>query len=236
MRFVDEWFSILLPQLQPLLYINGGNIVMVQSENEYGSYALQTHHTDTDYLLQMRDLLRKYLGWKILIYATDGCSSQDVLNSKTSGVYSTVDFGSKSDPAVCFAIQELFEPHGPKVNSEYYPGWLDHWGQPHNTVSALKVSRKLDKMLSLGANVNIYLMHGGTSFGFGAGANFPPFQPNPTSYDYDAPISEAGDLTEKYFAIQNVVKQYLPLPDLNVTAFSIKGKINYLWYLEANHS
>ena len=80
-------------------------------------------------------------------------------------------------------------------------------------------------MLSLGANVNIYLMHGGTSFGFSAGSNFPPFQPNPTSYDYDAPISEAGDLTEKYFAIKNVVKNYLPIPDLNVTASSIKGNM-----------
>ena len=78
-------------------------------------------------------------------------------------------------------------------------------------------------MLSLGANVNIYLMHGGTSFGFKAGSNFPPFQPNPTSYDYDAPISEAGDLTEKYYAIKNVVKNYLPIPDLNVTASSDKG-------------
>ena len=64
--------------------------------------------------------------------------------------YSTVDFGSESNPEECFEVQELFEPHGPKVNSEYYPGWLDHWGQPHNTVSTSKVAKILDKMLSLG--------------------------------------------------------------------------------------
>ena len=87
MKFVDEWFSILLPQLQPLLYSNGGNIIMVQLENEYGSYAKQTHHSDTEYLLQLQGLIHKYLGSEVLIYSTDGCSSQDVLNSKTPGVF-----------------------------------------------------------------------------------------------------------------------------------------------------
>ena len=73
-------------------------------------------------------------------------------------------------------------------------------------------------MLELGANVNIYLMHGGTSFGFKNGANFPPFQVCPTSYDYDAPISEAGDLTEKYYAIKKVVEKYTN--EKNLKSFS----------------
>ena len=92
MKYVDEWFSILLPQFQQLLYANGGNIIMVQLENEYGSYAKQKRHTDTEYLAQMRDLLQKYLGTEILVYATDGCSSQDVLNSNTPGVFRLLEF------------------------------------------------------------------------------------------------------------------------------------------------
>ena len=92
MKFVEEWFSILLPQFEPLLYCNGGNIIMVQLENEYGSYAKQIRHTDTEYLIQMRNLLQKYLGTEILVYATDGCSSQDVLNSNTPGVFRLLEF------------------------------------------------------------------------------------------------------------------------------------------------
>ena len=220
LHYVDEWFSVLLPRLRPLLYRNGGPIIMVQSENEYGSY---TSKPDTDYLIHMRDLLQKYLVDDVIIYSTDGCSIEDVRNGRTPMVYSSVDFGPNSDPDVCFHYQDLFEPSGPKINSEYYPGWLDHWGQPHNTHDSASVASTLDEMLFKGANVNIYMMHGGTSFGFSAGANSPPFMPNPTSYDYDAPISEGGDLTEKYFAIKNVIKKYLDIPDISVNATDEKG-------------
>ena len=220
LRYVDEWFSVLLPRLRPLLYVNGGPIVMVQSENEYGSYINQP---DTDYLIHMRDLISKYLVDDVVMYSTDGCSIEDVRNAHTPMVYSSVDFGPNSDPKTCFHYQNLFEPDGPKINSEYYPGWLDHWGSPHNTHDSASVAHTLDKMLSMGANVNIYMMHGGTSFGFSSGANSPPYMPNPTSYDYDAPISEAGDLTEKYFAIKNVVKKYLKVPDIPINATADKG-------------
>ena len=103
---------------------------------------------------------------------------------------------------------------GPLVNSEYYPGWLDHWEHPHSKVGSDCVVSTLgnfkmlitsfkfsapDKMLGQGGNVNIYVFHGGTSFGFSAGSNSGPFLATPTSYDYDAPITEAGDLTDKYW-------------------------------------
>lgn len=225
LRYVDEWFAILLPQLRPLLYINGGNIIMVQLENEYGSYALQTKHTDIQYLISLKDTLKKHLGPDVFIYTTDGCSTNDVLNGRVAETFSTVDFGSKINSSQCFEIQSYFEPDGPKVNSEFYPGWLDHWGEPHASVDASVVQASLDTMLKSGANVNIYMVHGGTSFGFEAGANDPPFQPNPTSYDYDAPISEAGDLTPKFFALKSVIDKHfnqVPHP-LNVTISSPKG-------------
>ena len=223
LKHVKEWFTVLLRKMKPLLYSNGGPIIMVQSENEYGSYAQQTKGTDTKYLIFMRNLLKSLLGSKVLLYSTDGCSDKDIRRSRTPGVFSTVDFGPNVDPKRCFGFQQHFEPKGPLVNSEYYPGWLDHWGKPHSKTPTEKVTKVLDKMLSLGASVNIYMMHGGTSFGFKAGANDAPFEPNPTSYDYDAPISEAGDLTDKYFAIKNVVKKYLPIPNLKVNASEAKG-------------
>jgi beta-galactosidase len=117
---------------------------MVQSENEYGSYAKQTHQVDTKYLIHMRDLIRKHLGPDVLLYSTDGCSTEDVSNSKTNGVYSTVDFGSNENVTQCFQIQSACEPGGPLVNSEYYPGWLDNWGLPHNIRST-----KVFKLLTL---------------------------------------------------------------------------------------
>ena len=171
LKHVDEWFAILFQRIKPQLYINGGPILMVQSENEYGSYAKQTKNSDTIYLNHLQKTLRKYLGPEVFLYSTDGCSYQDVRGSKYPSVYSTVDFGPESDPEKCFAIQQLFEPGGPLVNSEYYPGWLDHWGEPHSKKSKEIVSKTLDKMLSMGANVNIYMMHGGTSFGFKVSSN-----------------------------------------------------------------
>ena len=127
-----------------------------------------------------------------------------------------MDFGTTSDPFASFAQQRLLAPRGPLVNSEWYPGWLDRWGCKHAQVGIDAVTNSLVQMLDIGANVNIFMVHGGTSFGFNAGANSPPFRPQPTSYDYDAPISEAGDLTDKYFAIKNVLKNYTDIPTITV--------------------
>ncbi len=206
LKYVDKWYTELFTRLKKHLYANGGPIVMVQSENEYGSYALQTQRVDTEYLVHMRDLVRGLVGPDTLIYSTDGSATEDVRGSYTPGVFSTVDFGATQEVEECFRVQRLFEPNGPLVNSEFYPGWLDHWGRPHEKRPTNQIVNTFDKMLSMGANVNVYLIHGGTSFGFGAGANSPPYEPCPTSYDYDAPISEAGDLTPKYFAMKETIR------------------------------
>ena len=131
-------------------------------------------------------------------------------------VYPTVDFGAGSNPSAAFAVQRHFTSKGPLVNSEFYPGWLDHWGGKHAKVGTEAIIKSLSHMLDLGANVNLYMVHGGTSFGFNAGANSAPFAPQPTSYDYDAPISEAGDLTDKYVAIRDVLKNYTSIPAMSV--------------------
>nr|XP_035938901.1 beta-galactosidase-1-like protein isoform X2 [Halichoerus grypus] len=122
-----------------------------------------------------------------------------------------------SDPAdnmtKIFALLRKYEPRGPLVNSEYYTGWLDYWGQNHSTRSVLAVTTGLENMLKLGASVNMYMFHGGTNFGFWNGADEKGrFLPITTSYDYDAPISEAGDPTPKLFALRNVISEFQEIP------------------------
>lgn len=112
-----------------------------------------------------------------------------------------------------FALQRKYEPHGPLVNSEYYTGWLDYWGHNHSTRSIPAVTKGLKNMLELGASVNMYMFHGGTNFGYWNGADEKGhFLPITTSYDYDAPISEAGDPTPKLFALRNVISQFQEIP------------------------
>ena len=113
-------------------------------------------------------------------------------------------------------MQRHFASKGPLVNSEFYPGWLDHWGGKHSQLGSEIITKSLRNILDLGANINLYMVHGGTSFGFNAGANSAPFAPQPTSYDYDAPISEAGDLTDKYVMIRDVLKNYTNIPTMSV--------------------
>lgn len=126
-------------------------------------------------------------------------------------MYPTVDFGPESVQEInsSFAIQRTFAPRGPLINSEFYPGWIDHWQKPHSKRTTDSVTAALDAQLALGANVNIYIYHGGTSFGYGSGANIDGgmYDPNPTSYDFDAPLNEAGDPTDKYFGIKATIQK-----------------------------
>nr|KAF6353283.1 galactosidase beta 1 like [Pipistrellus kuhlii] len=204
---VDSWFKVLLPKIHPWLYHNGGNIISIQVENEYGSYQA----CDFDYMKHLAGLFRALLGEEILLFTTDG--PQGLKCGSLKGLYATVDFGPADNMTKIFALQRKYEPHGPLVNSEYYTGWLDYWGQNHSTRSIKDVTRGLEKMLDMGASVNMYMFHGGTNFGYWNGADEKGhFLPITTSYDYDAPISEAGDVTFKLFALRDVISQFQEIP------------------------
>jgi len=165
---------------------NGGPILMAQIENEYGNFGCDHH-----YLKVLRDEARLHLGDDTVLYATDNANKAALECSKIPGVFATVDFGPSTDPNAAFALQRTFEPEGPLVNSELYPAWLDVWGRPHNKMDSAAFAAFLDRILATGANVNVYMAHGGTSFGFEAGAGrWNQFEADVTSYDYDAPISE----------------------------------------------
>ncbi|XP_045153612.1 beta-galactosidase [Echinops telfairi] len=205
---VDKWLGVLLPKMKPLLYQNGGPIIAVQVENEYGSYFA----CDYDYLRFLQKLFRHHLGDDVVLFTTDGWSEAFLKCGALQGLYATVDFGPGVNITAAFLNQRSVEPRGPLVNSEFYTGWLDHWGQPHSTVSTQAVASSLYNILALGANVNLYMFIGGTNFAYWNGANT-PYAAQPTSYDYDAPLSEAGDLTEKYFAVRNVIRKFEQVPE-----------------------
>ncbi|XP_036714573.1 beta-galactosidase-1-like protein isoform X4 [Balaenoptera musculus] len=204
---VDSWFKVLLPKIHPWLYHNGGNIISIQVENEYGSYRA----CDMSYMRHLAGLFRALLGDKILLFTTDG--PEGLKCGSLQGLYTTIDFGPADNMTKIFALLRKYEPRGPLVNSEYYTGWLDYWGQNHSTRSVPAVTKGLENMLKLGASVNMYMFHGGTNFGYWNGADEKGrFLPITTSYDYDAPISEAGDPTPKLFAIRNVISKFQEVP------------------------
>ncbi|XP_031696203.1 beta-galactosidase-like [Anarrhichthys ocellatus] len=206
-KAVDKWMGKLLPMMKPFLYQNGGPIITVQVENEYGSYFA----CDYNYMRHLTQLFRSHLGEEVVLFTTDGAGLSYLKCGSIQGLYATVDFGPGENVNAAFAAQRHAEPHGPLVNSELYTGWLDHWGSRHSVVSSAIVAKSLNEILALGANVNMYMFIGGTTFGYWNGAN-DPYASQPTSYDYDSPLTEAGDLTEKYFAIREVIKMYRKIP------------------------
>lgn len=223
MYWVNKWMTRMLTMLRPLLYSNGGPIILLQIENEYGSYP----DHDPLYMKQLKHIFDRTLGADSpLFFTTDGNWDAYVEKGQVAGAVTTVDFGSSDDPVSevqrSFDVQRRHDSAAPYVNSEYYTGWLDHWAEPHSTQESPRVANTLNAILSVNANVNLYMFHGGTSFGFSNGANYAgnepnvTYQPDPTSYDYDAPCNEAGDLTGKYFSLKNVILSYLPNPNITI--------------------
>ncbi|CAF2568611.1 unnamed protein product [Rotaria sp. Silwood2] len=214
---VTRWMSVLLPKMRPLLYSNGGPVISVQVENEYGSYPACDH----DYMGYLRDIFRQYLGDNLVLFTVDGNGLGYLKCGTVKGAYTTIDFGPGYNVNESFSYQRQYAPYGPLINTEFYPGWLDLWGHQHSTVSTDSIVTTLDQMLSIGVNVNFYMFYGGTNFGFTSGAD-PDYNPQPTSYDYDAPISEPGDITLKYMAIRTIIGNYLPLPSTPVPGNNTK--------------
>jgi len=209
-RHVTDWFKQLLPRMRPLLYVNGGPIISVQIENEYGSFSA-CDHKYTSYLL---NLTKSLLVDDVVYFTTDGDGTGYLKCGAINNTLTTVDFGAGSAKRGYHVLNVWNSSfYGPYVNSEYYIGWLDIWGQKHAHVSTSASANTLDETLKMKGNVNMYMFFGGTNFGFTSGApGDNPFKPVPTSYDYDAAISEAGDLTYKYYMLRNVIGKYKKLP------------------------
>lgn len=205
---VDRWFDALIPQLTPLQASHGGPIVACQIENEYGSYG-----NDAGYLQHLADGLQRR-GMDCLLFTSDGPTEPMLQGGTLPGVLATVNFGSRADEA--FDLLAAIRPGQPLLCMEFWHGWFDHWGEDHHTRPPADAAGELETMLARGGSVNLYVGHGGTSFGWWAGANHTgtDYQPSVTSYDYDAPIDEGGRVTEKFHRFREVIARHLPVPDV----------------------
>lgn len=191
-------------QLAPLQVNHGGNILMVQVENEYGSYG-----NDKEYLAINEAMFRE-AGFDGLLYTCDPPPALD--GGHLNGLLPAVN-GIDNPAQVRTLINKYHDGKGPYFIAEWYPAWFDWWGTQHHTVPAERYEAPLDTVLAAGISINMYMFHGGTTRGFMNGANYndrDPYEPQISSYDYDAPVNEQGNATEKYMRFREVIQKHLP--------------------------
>lgn len=198
---IERYYDKLVPVFKPYLKSNGGNIIALQIENEYGSYG-----NDSNYLEYLKNTLVER-GVNEVLFTSDGPSHYMLNGGTLPDVWKTINFGSKAKES--FEILKKHQPCKPKMVMEFWIGWFDHWEYQHITRKAKDIEQDLIYMLENDISINFYMFHGGTNFGFMNGANYQDGQRcTVTSYDYDAILTESGDLTEKYYLIKNTLKKY----------------------------
>ena len=191
----------LAEQIGDLTIDKGGPIIMVQVENEYGSYG-----EDKPYISAIRDILRASGFDKVTLFQCDW-SSNFTKNGLDDLVW-TMNFGTGANIENEFRLLGELRPDAPQMCSEFWSGWFDKWGGRHETRGSKAMVEGLKEMLDKGISFSLYMTHGGTSWGHWAGANSPGFSPDVTSYDYDAPINEAGQVTDKYIELREMLAKY----------------------------
>ena len=204
---IRKYFDQIMPLIKPLQYDEGGPIIAMQIENEYGSYG-----HDNDYIGALRDMTLD-AGITVPLFTADGAGLAYLQNGMLPGTAAMLTGGSR--PLNGFELLQTLRPDDPPFYMEFWLGWYDHWkNNPRKSRDADDVAREFDDIIRAGANVNMYMFHGGTNFGFTAGANKTrkniDYTCDTTSYDYDAPITEWGDVTPKYWKLQETVKKYFP--------------------------
>ncbi|MBQ9356523.1 MAG: beta-galactosidase [Prevotella sp.] len=215
----------LAEQLRPYAIYNGGPIIMVQVENEYGSYG-----EDKAYMSAMRDIIRGAWGEQMTLFQCDW--SSNFWKNGLDDLTWTMNFGTGANIDQQFRRLSEMRPDAPLMCSEFWSGWFDKWGARHETRPADAMVAGLEEMLSKGISFSLYMTHGGTSFGHWAGANSPGFAPDVTSYDYDAPINEYGQATPKYHQLREMLARYnggqrlpsiprAPMPVITVPRFEL---------------
>lgn len=209
-------------QLSSLTIQNGGPIIMVQVENEYGSYG-----ENKPYVSKIRDIVRSSGFDKVSLFQCDWSSNFE--KNGLDDLIWTMNFGTGANIDDQFKRLKQLRPNTPLMCSEFWSGWFDKWGGKHETRSAKDMVEGIRQMLDRNISFSLYMTHGGTSFGHWAGANSPGFSPDVTSYDYDAPINEYGQTTPKYFELQSLLAKYsekkLPkvpksIPTISIPEFS----------------
>lgn len=211
LKCVERFYKELLPRLVPHLESHGGNVIAMQVENEYGSYG-----NDKDYLRYVEKLTRD-CGVDCLLFTSDGNTNNMISGGSLPDIYKVLNFGSRSRTA--FNVLKGFENNGPNMCGEFWCGWFDHWRDKHHTRNSLEIVNEIKGFIDNGASFNMYMFHGGTNFGFTAGANHNQghgYEPTVTSYDYCAMLTEWGDYTPAYHAVRKLLceKQGIEPPEL----------------------
>jgi len=211
MAAAERYITRLATELKPWLFNNGGPILMVQVENEYGSYG-----NDRNYMARLKEIWIEN-GIDVPFFTGDGPTTFMLEAGTLPGCVVGLDSGSKPDH---FELANKINPGVPVFSSETYPGWLTHWGEKWARPDTAVLLKEIRFLMDNKKSFNLYVINGGTNFGYTAGANSggKGYEPDVTSYDYDAPIDEQGKPTPKYKTLRNLIGSYLPkgkkLPDI----------------------
>ena len=210
---VTPYYRELLSRIRPHLSTNGGGVIMMQVENEYGSYG-----DDSEYIRRVAEIYREN-GIDCQLFTSDGTCLWMLSGGTVPELLAVANFGSgiKKNASALAGFRE----GQPFMCGEFWCGWFDHWYEKHHTRTAGDVSAMVQEFFDVNGSFNFYMFHGGTNFSFWNGANHTgeQYQPTITSYDYCAPLSEAGDMTDTYYAIRDVIERNtgVKAPDLPVS-------------------
>ncbi|MGL4773306.1 MAG: glycoside hydrolase family 35 protein [Clostridium sp.] len=212
---IDDYFEELFKLIVPLQVTNGGPVLMMQVENEYGSFG-----NDKKYLKLIKELMIKH-GCTVPLFTSDG-GWEEALEAGTllsEGVFPTANFGSRTKEQIGNLAQFMKDNNvkGPLMCMEFWIGWFNNWGGEFKRRDSIDAANELNDMLELG-HVNIYMFHGGTNFGFHNGCSYHDgIDPQTTTYDYDAPLTEWGAPAEKYHEFKKVISKYTEIPDVKLS-------------------
>ncbi|MDR3339700.1 MAG: beta-galactosidase [Candidatus Symbiothrix sp.] len=242
--YTELYIKRLYQETNHLQITKGGPVIMVQVENEFGSYVAQRKDITLEEHHRYNAKIKQQLadaGFDVPLFTSDG--SWLFQGGATEGALPTAN-GESNIENLKKVVNEYHDGIGPYMVAEFYPGWLAHWAEPHPKVDAAKIARKTEEYLRNDVSFNFYMVHGGTNFAFTNGANYDKnhdIQPDLTSYDYDAPISEAGWRTAKYDSLRNVIKKYVSyqipevpkaIPVIEIPFIPLKQVADVLTYAE----
>ena len=203
MAAAEKYIARLAKEIKPYLITKGGPLLMLQIENEYGSFG-----NDRNYLIRLREVWKNN-GIDVPTFTGDGPTTYMLEAGTLPGSAVGLDSGSSEAD---FALANKMNPGVPVFSSETYPGWLTHWGEKWAKRDSSDLMKEVKFLMDNKKSFNFYVIHGGTNFGYTAGANSggKGYEPDITSYDYDAPVNEQGSATPKYFALRRLLESYLP--------------------------
>ena len=211
LQHVSDFYHRLFEEIGDLQQSEGGNIIAMQIENEYGSYG-----NDKEYLRYIEKLMLD-CGTKVMLFTSDGDDNSMLSGGTLPDVFKTLNFGSRASEI--FNAMDRFHENTPKMCTEFWCGWFDHWGEEHHTRGSDSVAGEIKDFLDIDASFNFYMFHGGTNFGFTAGANcYEEYQPTVTRHDYCALLTESGDYTPAYYAVRELLLKAQNLPETELPA------------------